>query len=72
MMDPKMDNGMTKDPVYDVDERLELNLLPADTSLSPNEIIGIMDQLIACEVKLPPKIKCFHQQILIKKLVHLD
>lgn len=50
MMDPKMDNGMTKDPVYDIDERIQLNLIPKDTSLSPHEIIGIMDQLLACEV----------------------
>ncbi len=49
-MDPKMDNGMTNDPVYDIEERIELELIPSDTSLSVYDIIGIMDQLLACEV----------------------
>eukprot|EP01119_Soliformovum_irregulare_P019219 TRINITY_DN6036_c0_g1_i2.p1 TRINITY_DN6036_c0_g1~~TRINITY_DN6036_c0_g1_i2.p1 ORF type:complete len:443 (+),score=100.15 TRINITY_DN6036_c0_g1_i2:162-1331(+) len=48
-MDPKMDSGMGE-PVYTLDEQLEMNSLPLDSSLSQSQILTLMDQLLNCEV----------------------
>jgi len=49
-MDPKMDAGMNCDTILTLDERLEKGTIPLDSDLSVTQIVGLMDQLLCCEV----------------------
>ena len=45
-----MDSGMNTTPIYNLEERLELGIVPLDKDLTTQQKIGVMDQLMACEV----------------------
>lgn len=50
IMDPKMDSGMDTSGPHTLDDVIAANALPYDTTLSMEEMIGTMDQILACEV----------------------
>lgn len=47
-----MDSGMhsARNPIYSLEERIEAGIIPDDGDLSIFQLIGIIDQLIACQV----------------------
>lgn len=49
IMDPKMDTGMNAGDILTLDERIEQSKIPQDSTLSVQQILGIMDQLMVLE-----------------------
>lgn len=45
-----MDSGMNAHSIYTLDERIALGTLPMDTELNISQIVGLMDQILACKV----------------------
>eukprot|EP01125_Pyxidicula_operculata_P013783 TRINITY_DN4571_c0_g1_i4.p1 TRINITY_DN4571_c0_g1~~TRINITY_DN4571_c0_g1_i4.p1 ORF type:complete len:555 (-),score=130.70 TRINITY_DN4571_c0_g1_i4:632-2296(-) len=52
LMDPKMDMAMVTniENVHTLDEAYDMKLIDKSSTLSPSDIIGVMDKLIQCEI----------------------
>lgn len=51
-MHPKMDSGMNVEQKVTLDDLIASGSLPPDDKLSLEEIIGLIDQILCCEVLL--------------------
>ena len=45
-----MDTGMNAEKLYTLEERLKLGIIPSSNTLTPANLISIMDNLFICEV----------------------